>query len=157
MGDLVAGPESWTEHARQKAGGEVVHLFAGPIEGLEKSDNLKLWDDGRRAPTARHIWGDPGIATLRHGVDAIGDLLRANDEERARRVRGAAKRARDAHDGNPHVCSDLLKAVSGQAEGLAQQLRALAAQLKAYGKERQAITALDLADILETVSAEVLV
>jgi hypothetical protein len=121
-----------------------------------------IWYRGNVAPLPRRHFGQrpasgPALSFLADGFDTVLDAAfgreKPEDREEIDRVKRAARAARVEHD-RAHICPSLLKAKAGHAEGIAQGLRALAAECNALGATKQAATFMSVADFVETAAAE---
>lgn len=150
MGDLVKGPEIWTENARKQAGAEVVHLFAG-----SGADDV-LFDPPDGVKPRPHHW--PKFADLAGGFGSLREALRPEDRAEADRVKAAARAAREVYEGDglsAHICPSLLVALAGRAHGIADSCKALARELESLKRVPDALSFLNLADKIETIAARI--
>lgn len=161
MGDLLKGPDRWTEHARAQASSEVVHLFVGSggAENFRQLSPTEFDDVVRIAKTPveprKEFGRKPRVHSMQGAIAAALDICRDTDKLQQERVKSAARAARDAHDGKSHVCETLLIGLAGEAQAIAEASRRLAHKLEALRQTQDALTFFDLADLIETRAAAI--
>lgn len=134
-------------------------IQAFPDRVSEVIDQFEAEGESPKRPFGYLPPGSTRLASLRGGIDAAMGLARDTDRRGADYIRRAAKAAADALSGRapPPACPTLLQEASGRLNAGAAGWRDVAQFLETLGCFRQARTAYDMAEIAETMSAEVLI
>lgn len=129
----------------ERAVGEVIEFKAGLAR-----EAAPLFSDNLTPPRKEFGRRRPQLSDLSGGFSAAWRAATAEDDAAQRRIKAAARAARDMNNG---VHPDLLRAFAAKLEHMAFQASQLAQEARFLKRDDERVTLENIADILETRAA----